>query len=506
MPSRFALPALLVLALIVLAVLGGLPDEDGEAPDTRPNVLFLVVDDLRPLLGCYGVSAVRTPRIDALAAQGTTFTRAYCQQSLCNPSRTSVLTGLRPETTGIEDLRSDFRARMPRAITLPQFFRLSGYHAVGMGKVFHTGLNDEASWSVPWTRPTLEPYRDPESQAAVARNRQAAKRSGRTRPEQGQAAKGPPTEAADVADEEYYDGALADMAIASLRELAGRAEPFFLAVGFFRPHLPFNAPKRYWDLYDPDALPLAPRASAPDDAPSFAVEGTHELEYYEGIPATTPFDEELTRHLIHGYFASVSYVDAQVGKVLDELARLDVADETIVVLWGDHGWKLGDYGEWGKKTNFEVDTRTPLIVRVPGHEPSTCSALVELIDLYPTLCDLAGLDPPDFLEGTSMRPLLEDPARPWKTAAFSRTRRVLTGSPGGSAGPRVLTGVSMRTERYRTTLWYELESPDSFLKLELYDHATDPGETVNLAARPEHRELCEELRSSLERGWRGALP
>lgn len=464
----------------------------------KPNILFIAVDDLRPDLGCYGVEFVKTPNLDKLAASGTIFTQAYCQQAVCSPSRTSLLTGKRPDTTRVWDLNTHFRDRIPDTVTLPQQFKQHGYHAVGMGKIYHGGFDDAASWSEPHRRAQSAIfYALEENRKIVEENRRAARelrRQGETvrRPE-----RGPATEAADVPDEAYHDGAVAAMAVESLQTLSMRDEPFFLAVGFIRPHLPFNAPKKYWDLYDRAQFSLPENYDrGPKDAPPFAGTNWGELRNYSDMPKQGPVPKEQALELIHGYYAAVSYMDAQLGKVLDELDRLGLAENTIVVVWGDHGWKLGEYGLWCKHTNFELDARVPLIVRAPARPAGTVSAgLVEFVDIYPTLCDLAGLPIPGDLEGTSFVPLLDDPNREWKAAAFSQYPRSHQG--------RRLMGYSLKTDRYRFTRWVERRNPENVVALELYDHETDPAETVNVAEEATYAEAVGELSALADQGWKG---
>jgi arylsulfatase A-like enzyme len=466
----------------------------------RWNVLFVAVDDLRPELGCYGCRHIRSPNIDRLAARGRVFLRAYCQQAVCSPSRTSLLTGARPDTTRIYDLETHFRTTMgDRVVTLPQLFKQHGWFVQGMGKIYHSGLDDPVSWSVPWSSPKTPTYALPENRAIVER------KVAETRARLAQGLKptrardyGPPVECADVPDPTYYDGALATMAIDALRGAAAR-QPFWLGVGFIRPHLPFVAPKKYWDLYDRAQIQLAPNPFPPRGAPPYAVPEGGELRSYEGVPRG-PLPEELARTLRHGYYAAVSYMDAQLGRVLDELDRLGLTDRTIVVLWGDHGWKLGEHGAWCKHTNVELDTRAPLIVVVPGMpQPGRpTEGIVEFVDIYPTLAELCGLPTPSHLEGTSFRPLLDNPDQPWKRAAFSQYPRTHQG--------RSLMGYSMRTERYRFTMWQDAKQPDRVDAIELYDHQQDPQENENLADRPEMAEVVRELTAMLRAGWKAAGP
>ncbi len=413
-----------------------------ELPSARPNVLFIAVDDLRPELGCYGAEHIQSPHIDELARRGTLFRRAYCQQAVCSPSRSSLMTGLRPDSTGVYDLNTHFRKRVPQVVTLGQHFKQNGYYCVSMGKIYHGGFDDPPTWSEPARRPSGGAgYVTPENQQTIKRKAAEARKQGLKGKQLSRAARGTATEMADVADNAYTDGAVAELGVAAIRELSRRDEPFFLAVGFLKPHLPFNAPQRYWDLYDPRQIQLARNPFPPRDVTPFSLTNSGEIRVYEGIPATGDISEAQARQLKHGYYACVSYTDANVGKLLLELDRLGLADNTVVVLWGDHGWKLGEHNAWCKHTNFENDTNAPLIIRAPRQKSvgSKTDALVEFVDIYPTLCDLAGLAKPEHLEGTSAAPLLDNPDLAWKPAAFSQY-------PRGK-----VMGYSMKTDRYRLT-------------------------------------------------------
>lgn len=454
----------------------------------RPNVLFIVVDDLRPEFGAYGCDYIRSPNLDRLAAAGVTFNRAYCQQAVCSPSRTSVMTGVRPDTAKVWDLETHFRTALPAVVTLGQHFKGHGYFVQGMGKIYHGAeFDDPPTWTVPWQAPSAPVYALPEN---LALNQ---------RPRTGRGSRGPAFEGADVSDDSFHDGKLAGLAVATLRELRGKPDPFFLAVGFIRPHLPFVAPKKYWDLYDPAKIELAPNKFRPHGAPAYAIQPGGEMRNYHGIPEG-PVPDDLARQLKHGYYAAISYADTQIGKVLDELDRLDLRENTIVVLWGDHGWKLGEHDAWCKHSNCENDTNAPLIVSAPGitSPGARTDALVELVDLYPSLCELAGLPRPEHLEGTSFKPLLDEPGHPWKQAAFSQyPRRV---------GERQLMGYSMRTERHRFSAWVDRADDAKIDALELYDHTADPQENTNLAADPANAALVERLLAQLRTGWRAAAP
>jgi len=451
----------------------------GATPGKKPmNVLFIVVDDLRPELGCYGQRHIHSPNIDQLAGEGFLFERAYCQQALCTPSRTSLLTGLRPEENGVWDLMTHFRTKVPAVVTLPQYFKSKGYNTIGVGKIFH--FDDDASWSEPNWHPAKVSKR---GYVLESNNRLAARNK---------FGNGMAYEAASVPDNAYPDGMTADRAIQVLQGQAGK--PFFLAVGFSKPHLPFAAPQKYWDLYPEASVKPAPHRQAPHGAPAMALNRAGELSTYAGLPRYDSLSESETQTLRRGYFACVSYADAQVGRVLGELKRLGLDKNTIVVLWGDHGYKIGDYNDWCKHTNFEIDTRAPLLVRTPrmDHAGSRTKALVEFVDVYPSVCELAGLPLPAHLQGKSFAPLLKKPARAWKTAAYSQYLR----------DPGTIMGYSVRTDRYRFTAWYPTARPDSLLATELYDHQADPDEMNNVAALPRYGPVVANQQQVLKKGFR----
>jgi arylsulfatase A-like enzyme len=490
-----------ILALALLPVLVRGAD--------RPNILFIAVDDLRPEFGAYGASYVKSPNLDRIAKAGITFNRAYCQQAVCSPTRSSLMTGTRPDTTKVWDLETHFRAALPNVVTLGQHFKDHGYFVQGMGKIYHGSLDDAPTWSVPWQSSRGQAYGLPENLAL--NNRQSAapaaaggsgKKSGKKKQEPTpRNSRGPAFEGADVPDDTFTDGQNAKLAVATLGVMAKKQQPFFLALGFSKPHLPFVAPKKYWDLYDPAKIQLAPNKFRPKDAPDYAIQPGGELRNYHGIPEGSVPDD-LARQLKHGYYAAISYMDAQLGLVLDELDRLDLAKNTIVVLWGDHGWKLGEHDAWCKHSNAENDTNGALLLSVPGmkHAGAKATGLVEFVDIYPTLAELAGLPLPAHLEGLSFKPVLDHPTRPWKPAAFSQYPR-----PGNSAtGGIPLMGYSMRTERYRFTVWLHRDDPGKVADIELYDHQTDPQENLNVAKSPAHRELVEQLMAQWRGGWQGA--
>ncbi len=502
-PARFVGIAML---LIVCEV--AIASEAVCAADSRPNVLFIAVDDLRVELGCYGDTIVKSPHIDRLARQGTLFTRAYCQQAVCNPSRASLLTGLRPETLGIWDLPTHFRQRRPDIVTLPQHFKQNGYHTQNIGKIFHNWRQDDFKGdAVSWSVPAVMHYATHGSDTAVVEGRVPPDQSGVPR-----------TEMRDVPDEAYFDGRIAAKSVAALRELSQHKQPFFLAVGFWKPHSPFNAPKRYWDLYPRSSIKPPPNPAAPRDVPDIALHDSREiLRGFRSRPNGRPTADEVLA-LRHGYYAAVSYADAQVGRVLHELDRLKLRDNTIIVLWSDHGFHLGEHSLWAKTSNFELDARVPLIIATPQQwrsfkkgsgtvvrstlraVPATApdpflkpgqrtDSLVELLDLYPTLADLCSLPLPDHLEGKSLKPVLEDPRVEVKPAAFTWHPR--PAYPPAGSNPDVM-GYSIRTDRFRYTEWRKFGT-DEIVARELYDHANDSRETVNVAKHAEFEEPLKKL-------------
>lgn len=485
-------------------------------PAKRPNVLFIAVDDLRPELNCYGASHISSPNIDRLAKTGLLFERAYCQQAVCSPSRSSLMTGRRPDTTQVWDLVTHFRKAIPDVATIPQHFAQHGYTTTGLGKIYHSAagaLNDGASWTIPSWNPGRPPWNSAENAKVEAHNTAKIRdnnwddpfgqqRYGKKTPAEARAQKladrkrrGPSWASPDVADNELRDGQVADQAVECLRALA--SESFFLAVGFIKPHLAFVAPKKYFDLYPPETIELDPHPNPADNAPPFAGHTFGELRNYADIPLEGPVSDEKARELIRAYYACVSYMDAQVGRLLDELDRLDLADNTIVILWGDHGYHLGDHGLWNKHTNFERATHCPLLIRVPGTTSGQrTQGLAEFVDIYPSLCELAGLPLPDGLEGHSFAPLVDDPDRNWKRAAFSQYPRSYQGN--------ALMGYSMRTDRYRYTEWRPRQGGEA-VATELYDHNRDPAETTNLAGAERVKDDQARLATWLAEGWQQAL-
>jgi iduronate 2-sulfatase len=477
--------ALFDLMLRFLSVLLAFPAAQslaaGAAPATRPpNVLFLAVDDLRVNLGCYGDKAAITPRLDELAARGLRFTRAYAQQAVCNPSRQSLLTGRRPDTIRVWDLKTHFRQTAPGIVTLPEYFKHHGYMAQSFGKIFHgeSPMADPPSWSAPEQFPYIakrDDYRLPENRAPA-----------------GQSAKAAATEFVDAPENEYPDTQVAAAAITALERYAAgeRRQPFFLAVGICKPHLPFTAPKHYWDLYANVALPPVAQPRAPIGAPDVALHSSVEIRGYTDLPRTGAFSADQTARLRRGYYAATSFADGQFGRVLDALKRAGLERETVIVFWSDHGFHLGEHGLWAKTTNYEADTRVPLIFSYPGqpHRGKSTPALSGLIDIYPTLVDLCGLPMPGGLEGRSLRPWLESPERPGPAAAFSQFPR-----PFPFRGQPEIMGYAVRSATHRYVEWRRFGTNEVIAR-ELYAYPGDAlFETENLVSRPAEAGRIHEL-------------
>jgi iduronate 2-sulfatase len=490
----------------------------------RPNILFIIVDDLRPEMGCYGNPDIKTPHFDAFARKSMLFTNAYCQNASCAPSRASVMTGLRPASTRVWSLADRFRETIPDVVTMPQYFHKQGYYTVSMGKIFHNHMPDRISFDEPDLRPAeyMTPEmidRDAESfyyddalkaELAEVRKRRLAKNPNAYADGW---AYGRSTECSEAPDDAFYDGAQTNLALDTLKRLKHGNKPFFLALGYFRPHLPFVAPKKYWDLYDRDTLPMARNPYLPKNSPPMAInscyelKGCYDLEHVKH-PAVEKLDEKTARKLKHGYYASVSYVDACFGKLMEGLRALELDENTIVVVWGDHGWKLGEHGSWCKQTNYAIDNKVPLLVYAPGMRTHgrICDRLTELVDIYPTLCDLAGLEIPPELEGASFAPLLEDPEQEWKKAAFCHYVQ----RPKATLDNKWYIGYSMTTERYHYVQWHhwdnDAELTGKQVAVELYDHQLDPGENINIVDHDKHAELIRRLARQLKAGWTAAIP
>lgn len=509
------------LRLLTAIILLGTIVHDSAAAEraARRNVLFIAVDDLRPTLGCYGDEVAVTPHLDALAERGTTFLRAYCQQSVCNASRASIMTGRRPDTTRVYDLTTHFRKALPDVKTLPQQFREAGYRSLAVGKIYHgaaghafgNGIDDDLSWSDPGWFPqpnfyhTAEGIEIAEKWFAGHRKSLAKNYPQLAEPDaswKDAIVRGLPWEAPDVADDELADGQIASQAIEYLKDMAKEGTPFFLAIGFLKPHVPFVAPKRYYDLYPEGSIPPVSNAFYPKGSPEYAHYDSAEMRVYHGIPrkrGQPVADEKLTNEMRRAYYACSSFIDAQVGRLLANLDELGLRENTVICFWGDHGYHLGENNLWCKRNNYELSCRVPLIIEVPGqaHRGARTDALVELVDVLPTLTDACGLPIDAGAEGDSLLPLMNDPGRDWKSAAFSQYPRVL------KEHGKVM-GTSMRTDRWRFTEW--LSADGKFRQVELYDLKSDPQGNANLARDPEYRGRIPQLTEQLRAGWEAARP
>lgn len=516
--SRKAGRHILLAVLIAMAVHSTLL---GQGPDpvvsTRPNVLMIAIDDLRPMLGCYGDPIVKTPHIDELASGGMLFERAYCQYAKCGPSRLSLMTGLRPESVGVTSHKDAdmlaFREANDELHSIPRWFKANGYHTRGFGKVYHDGWDDPRDWSAP-----AQPGREKEmleiADESALDGVPFEKRSD-VPTLIAERLECPAIQAPEVPDDALFAGRMTNQVIELLekRNAEGIADPFFYAVGFRRPHLPFVAPKKWFDLYEPDASWLLPAEDRrpPKGAPLMAwfnsdgylgsarnqgltmpvrpkstQEGMdwagYELRSYVGIPNHGTISDADQLKVLHAYRACISYVDSQVGRLLEALRVLSLEKNTIVLLWSDHGWHLGEQAAWSKMTNYEIATRVPLIIKAPGEEfaKGKTESLAELVDLYPTLCELAGLDLPEHLEGDSLVPVLQDSSALVKGIARSEFPRFRNR----------FFGHAYRDERYRLVEWIDTKTGE-IVERELYDHDVDPLETMNVANRPESLEIIE---------------
>ena len=491
----------------------------------KPNILFISIDDLRPALGAYGDTDAITPNLDHLADEGMTFRQAFCQSAVCAPSRASLMTGLRPDSTRVWHLGDKFREINPETVTMPQYFSQFGYHTVNIGKIFHNYMPDSISWDEPDLRPARYVRsewlgRDGETFyiSEEVNKSQEIKRDSLLNLQPVRYADGwntgPAWEAADVHDTLYYDGAQTELAKKTLTRLAEMEKPFYLGLGYFRPHLPFAVPKKYWDMYDPDEIPLATNSEIPEGAPLWTMNSMYELRHYDGFShighptSSYRMSEDTSRILKHGYYASVSYVDALLGDLLTHMKELGIYENTIIIVWGDHGWKLGDHNSWGKMTNYNIDLQVPIIVRYSGQKMTGVQtfAITELIDMFPTLCELAGIKVPDYMQGTSLVPLLNDPNLPWKKAAFSQFhRRPRVAADGGR-----YMGYSINTTEFHYIEWFTWDhvsgSKGDYVTAELYDRINDPYESINVAQKEEYINVIGELSTQLADGWRKATP
>ncbi|MBT3384371.1 MAG: sulfatase [Prolixibacteraceae bacterium] len=442
----------------------------------KPNVLFIAVDDLRPELGCYGQSHIKSPNIDKLAESGLVFNRAYCNIPVCGASRASIMSGIRPNKHRFLNYSCWQDLDVPGIVSLPMHFKNNGYKTVSLGKIYHHITDGKGSWSeTPWSPngdwQGWQAYVLPESHEQIEPRKN------------GIGINGPSFESPDGPDHIYPDGIIANEAVRKLNEFKNNENPFFLAVGFLKPHLPFNAPKKYWDLYDFDKIELPENMRKPDNAPDECMHNFGELRNYTDVPDNGPMDDEFMRKLIHGYYACVSYTDTQIGKVLNELKRLGLAENTIVILWGDHGWHLGEHGLWCKHCNFEKVLHTPLILKAPGKKKNIkTNALVEYVDIYPSLCELAGLEKPFHLQGKSFVPLTENAQQPWKEEIYCRW----------------IKGETIVTQTHTYTEWLNNNTGETTARM-LYNLVEDPEETVNISEKKGNKKLINELSAKLEK-------
>ena len=491
----------------------------------KPNILFVSIDDLRPTLGVYGDPIAITPNIDKLASEGATFRNTFCQSAVCAPSRASLMTGLRPDSTRVWHLGNKFRKINPATVTMPQHFSKFGYHTVNIGKMFHNYMPDSISWDEPDLRPAryLRPEwlgRDGETfyiSEAVQKS-QVIKRDSLLKLRPIRYADGwntgPAWEAADVHDSLYYDGSQNELTKKTLSRLAKMDQPFYLGLGFFRPHLPFVAPKKYWDMYQREQIPLANNYERSADAPLFNMNSMYELRHYDGFGhighPTSSFrmSEDTARILKHGYYASVSYVDALLGDLVSHMKELGIYENTIIIVWGDHGLKLGEHNSWGKMTNYNIDLQVPMIIRYPNQEKRGVQtfSITELVDMFPTLCELADVEIPNYMQGSSLIPLLNNPELPWKKAAFSQFHR----RPKVSADGKRYMGYSLNTSTHHYIEWYHWNhktgTKGKYVSAELYHRENDPHEKRNISQEEENIDLVKTLSNQLAEGWEAARP
>lgn len=494
---------------------GKLFSQNGE----KKNILFIAVDDLKPLLSNYGESQMHTPNFERLAKMGVTFTNAHVQYAVCGPSRASVMTGVYPDHTKVWDLHTDFRKSAPDIISMPEYLISQGYETHGIGKIYHKGSasegHDAKSWSMPWVQPDdFDPkygdpmfgyYQNPETKRKMQKIIDDFEAKGKTKKNY----RGyvfdrfkPSTEHADVSDEAYQDGAYAKDALKKLEILNNGTKPFFFAVGFQKPHLPFIAPQKYWDLYDRDKIKLAEFQKLAKNTPRIAYHNFGELRSYSDIDDNLDvgdiIDEAKQRELVHGYMAAVSYIDAQLGKLLDKLDELGITENTVIVLWGDHGFHLGDHTEWCKHSNFEQATRIPLMFAGPGVAKNIRSDQpVELLDVFPTLFELANVKKSSQAEGVSLVPLLDG------DDSTSLNKHYAASQYGRGAGKSKM-GYTIRTDKYRYTEWhdndyrsYDEYDEDNIIGKELYDYVKDPNETESMIGKKEYEDIQEDLEEKL---------
>ncbi len=492
---KINLSAIAIMMIAYCSLISSLTAQQKSSPAKKMNVLFIAVDDLRPELGCYGVPQMVTPNIDRLAQDGILFENAYCQQAICAPSRNSMMTGLRPDALGIYDLGTFFRTTVPDVVTLPQQFKNNGYVSEGVGKIFHAGhgnQNDELSWSVPfWSFKDKADKLKKISHGDTVHLESSLPRLNK---------KLLPYYKSNAPEENMMDGIVAEIAVNRIHKLKKQDSPFFLAVGFRLPHLPFVAPAKYWDMYNPNDIRIPDKKEPEGMYQNSFVKWSGELNIYHGIAQYRNqgyLPDDLARNLIHGYYASVSMMDAQVGKLLDALEKAGLRENTIVVLWGDHGWKLGEYGMWSKHSNSELDTRSPLIISAPGFpKEKTTQSVVELIDVYPTLCDLAGIEKPTHLQGESLVPILKDQKAKIKEVAMSqypRGKKLDTDST-----KRAIMGYSITDGHYRFIRWQQYKNPKKVVSRELYDHSSSRVAAKNLVGTKEYEKDVQRMDKLLD--------
>ncbi|NRD23043.1 sulfatase [Winogradskyella litoriviva] len=446
------------------------------AQKEKPNVLIFYVDDLRAELGCYGSTTAITPNIDKLASEGVLFNKAYTQQAICAPSRMSTLTGLRPETLGIYSIFTPLRKVHKDVVTMPQLFKENGYQTISIGKVYHHTMDDKTSWTTHFPK-EKNSYVKPENIALMER----------LKAEGVKPLKGPAFEDADVEDEAYKDGRVAKNAIETLNKI--KDEKFLMFVGLSKPHLPFNAPKQYWDLYDKSDFEI-PSKEKPAGMYRLALSNWGELKSYYGIPKNGELDDDLTRTLIHGYHASVSFIDAQVGKVMQTLEDLDLRKNTVVIFMSDHGYKIGEYGAWCKHSNLEIDVRVPLIIsRETGYKNRkfgvTSNALVENVDIFSTLVELCNLKGP-VSDGKSLLPIIDFPSLEWDQFATSVYPR----------GTKIM-GCTVTDGNWRYTEWRNSKTHEVFTS-ELYEHKNSLLSFKNLSGVPEYASVEKRMKTFIE--------
>lgn len=476
----------------------------------KPNVLFIAVDDLKPYLNFYGYAAVKSPNLDKLAEKSTVFMSNYCQQAVCAPTRASLLTGLRPDRTQVWDLKTLIRDKVPQVVTLPQLFKENGYTTAALGKIFDQRSVDKKHDEISWSEPYKNKFKFPDAYGAPVaghyQNPELKKKYGDILEETPNNPKVKEnikvsTEALDVPDEAYADGAMVTEAIKDLKKYGKAGKPFFLAVGIRKPHLPFVAPKKYWDLYDRSKIELAKWQKPSIDGPAIAYHNSGELRGYNDIVPLNNNTEQLSlnedkqRELIHGYYASISYIDAQIGRLLNELKASGLDKNTIVILWGDHGWHFGDHSLWNKHSTFEQATRTPLVISIPGQkEKILYNHPTEFVDVYPTLAELAQIKTPQGLDGKSLVPALKGVQTPIKDFAISQYPRKDNHM-----------GYALRTKQYRYVEWVkDFRTTGNFNAanvhaIELYDYEKDPLETKNVANDPAYKQIKEDLSNRMHK-------